>query len=258
MSRPIAGESSISMPNNDNSEVQKDMEVPIPTEAELYAAGYVPIPTDEDLLARGFVPIDFKNMPAVEDLTTELGHPFPLHHEIIRAGYIPISRRERRIQSRPRIGQMYWVDFPHDAYVPEFVNEHPGIVIRAATSLNDTCIILPVTSAQQKAGTHFHQLSKNPNPRGHAEGRIAYVVCDHLYTVHVNRLRPMLSLKYQVVFPKVEPHDMTAIFSIVEKVLALAAAPSHAAVAAAAAAAAAPPAAAAKPLGPNTLTLKKK
>src|SRR3546814_4906714 len=60
---------------------------------------------------------------------------------------------------------MYWVDFPHDAYVPEFVNEHPGIIIRAANSLSDTCIILPVTSAQQKAGTHFHQLSKNPNPR---------------------------------------------------------------------------------------------
>src|SRR3546814_10885622 len=85
---------------------------------------------------------------------------------------------------------MYWVDFPHDAYVPEFVNEHPGIIIRAANSLSDTCIILPVTSAQQKAGTHFHQLSKNPNPKGQAEGRIAYVVCDHLYTVNINRLRP--------------------------------------------------------------------
>ncbi|KQM54175.1 hypothetical protein ASE69_19035 [Sphingomonas sp. Leaf208] len=240
------------MSNDDNSEAQQNMEVPFPTEAELFAAGYAPILTDEDLLARGFVLINFKNMPAVEDMTTELGHPFPQHNEIIKAGYIPISRRERRIQSRPRVGQMYWVDFPHDAYVPEFVNEHPGIVIRASNSLSDTCIILPVTSAQQKAGTHFHQLSKNPNPRGHAEGRIAYVVCDHLYTVHVNRLRPLLSLRYVPVYPKVEPHDMTAIFAIVEKVLALASASSHAA----AAAAVAPPAAPAKPLGPNTLTLK--
>ena len=243
--------------SNDNSEANENMEVPFPSKSELFAAGYVRILTDEDLLARGFVPIDFKNMPAVEDMTTELGHPFPQHHEIIKAGYIPISRRERRIQSRPRVGQMDWVDFPHDAYVPEFVNEHPGIVIRAANSLSDTCIILPVTSAQQKAGTHFHQLSKNPNPRGHAEGRIAYVVCDHLYTVHVNRLRPLLSLKYVPVYPKVEPHDMTAIFAIVEKVLALSSAASHAAVAAVATAAAMP-AAPAKPLGPNTLTLKKK
>lgn len=241
------------MSNNDNSKDQKDMEVPFPTEAELLAAGYVQTPTDEDLLAKGYVPIDFKHMPEVEDMVTEAGHPFPHHHEIIKAGYVPISRRERRIQSRPRVGQMYWVDFPHDAYAPEFVNEHPGIVIRASNSLHDTCIILPVTSAQQKAGTHFHQLSKNPNPRGHAEGRIAYVVCDHLYTVHVNRLRPLLSLKFHPVFPKVEPHDMTAIFAIVRNVLALAAAPAQAAVAPVP-----QPAAPAKPLGPNTLTLKKK
>src|SRR3546814_4068472 len=83
-----------------------------------------------------------------------------------------------------------------------------------------------------------------------------YVVCDHLYTVHVNRLRPLLSLKYVPVYPKVEPHDMTAIFAIVEKVLALSSAASHAAVAAVATAAAMP-AAPAKPLGPNTLTDRK-
>ncbi|MXP44845.1 type II toxin-antitoxin system PemK/MazF family toxin [Allopontixanthobacter sediminis] len=242
------------MPHDDISEDQPNMKVPLPTEDELLAAGYAPIPTNEDLLAKGFVPINFRNMPAVENMTTELGHPFPQHHEIIKAGYVPISRRERRIQSRPRVGQMYWVDFPHDAYVPEFVNEHPGIVIRAANSLHDTCIILPVTSAQQQAGTHFHQLSKNPNPKGHAEGRTAYVVCDHLYTVNVNRLRAILSLKGSPVFPKVEAHDMTAIFGIVEKVLVLASAPSHAAATAATAASATP----AKALGPNTLTLGKK
>ncbi|WP_380871575.1 hypothetical protein ACFB49_25490 [Sphingomonas sp. DBB INV C78] len=240
--------------NDENSEDQKYVKLPFPSEAELLAAGYAPIPTDQDLLAKGFVPVNFKNMPAVESMVTEAGHPFPQHHEIIKAGYIPISRRERRIQSRPRVGQMYWVDFPHDAYVPEFVNEHPGIVIRAANSLSDTCIILPVTSAQQKAGTHFHQLSKNPNPKGHAEGRTAYVVCDHLYTVHVNRLRPVLSLKHLPVFPKVEPHDMIAIFGIVEKVLALSSAASHAAVATASP----PPATHPKQPGPNTLTLKKK
>src|SRR3546814_20111184 len=95
---------------------------PFPCSADGVGAGVVRIMNSEDFESRCFVPIDFKNMPAVEDMTTELGHPFPQHHEIIKAGYIPISRRERRIQSRPRVGQMYWVDFPHDAYVPEFVN----------------------------------------------------------------------------------------------------------------------------------------
>src|SRR3546814_17859632 len=75
--------------SNDNSEANENMEVPFPSEAELFAAGYVRILTDEDLLARGFVPIDFKNMPAAEDMTTAVGHPFPQHHEITQAGYIP-------------------------------------------------------------------------------------------------------------------------------------------------------------------------
>lgn len=231
------------MPNDDGAEDQQDAETPFPS--------------DEELLGAGYVPIDYSNMPDVETLFTDDGHPFPHHYEIIRAGYVPISRRERRIVSRPRMGQMYWIDFPHDAYAPEFVNEHPGIVIRAANSLHDTCVILPVTSAQQRAGTHFHELSKNPNPKGHAEGRTAYVVCDHFYTVNINRLRPLVH-KGQAIYPKVEPHDLTAIFAVVQTVLGTAFAPAQAAVAAAAAApSSAAPAVAPKPLGPRTLTLKK-
>ena len=214
-----------------------------------------PFPTDEELLAAGYVPIDFSNMPEVADLITEAGHPFPHHHEIIKAGYVPISRRERRILSRPRMAQMYWIDFPHDAYAPEFVGEHPGIVIRAANSLHDTCIILPVTSRKQKAGTHFHELSKNPNPKGQEEGRIAYVVCDHLYTVNINRFRPLVH-KGKAIYPKVEPDDLTAIFAIVQKVLGAAFNPAQAVLTAGTPALATTAAAPAKPLGPKTLTLK--
>lgn len=211
-----------------------------------------PFPTEAELLAAGYVSINFSNMPDVSTLRTNAGHPFPTHDEIVKAGYLPSSRRERRIQSRPRVGQMYWVDFPHDAYAPEFVNEHPGIVIRAANSLHDTCIVLPVTSAEQTAGTHFHQLSSNPNPKGKAQGITAFVVCDHIYTVNINRLRPVLSLKGQPVFPKVEQKDMEAIFTILKSVLSAAFSTSSVPTA--------PPdlASTAKPLGPNTLTLRPK
>lgn len=137
------------------------------------------------------------------------------------------------------------------------MKEHPGIVIRAANSLHDTSIILPVTSAQQKAGTNFHQLSRNPNPKGQAAGRIAYVVCDHLYTVNINRLRPLVH-NGKAVFPKVEPHDLTAIFAVVQKVLGAAFGPAQTAVAAGATPVQVPPAVPAKALGPNTLTLRKK
>jgi hypothetical protein len=66
------------------------------------------------------------------------GGAFPTDGELDAAGWVRKSRRDRRILSRPRVGQYCWVDFPHDAYVPEFVGEHPGVVIRAARSLNDT------------------------------------------------------------------------------------------------------------------------
>src|SRR3546814_17953295 len=94
-----------------------------------------PFPTDEELLAAGYVPIDFSNMPDVSNLVTDQGHPFPRHEEIIKAGYVPISRRERRIVSRPRLGQMYWIAFTHDASAPEFLTAPPGLLIPQAPPL---------------------------------------------------------------------------------------------------------------------------
>lgn len=179
-------------------------------------------PSDVELLAAGYVRASFREKPDVSGLVTAAGHPFPTHEEIVQAGYVPLSRRAGRLTSRPRVSQMYWVDFPHDAYAPEFEREHPGIIIRAANKLqHDTCIVLPVTSAAQKAGTHFHQLAENPNPKGRDKGIVAYVVCDHLYTVNTNRLRPVVDARGRPVFPKVSPDDMKAIFGILEKVLNL-------------------------------------
>lgn len=177
-------------------------------------------PSEVELLEAGYVRASFHEQPDVSGLVTAAGHPFPTHEEIVRAGYVPLSRRVGRLQSRPRVGQMYWVDFPHDAYAPEFEREHPGIIVRAANKLlHDTCIVLPVTSAEQRAGTHFHKLSRNPNPKGHDQGITAYAVCDHLYTVNTNRLRPLVNSSGRLVFPKVDPEDMKEIFTAMEKVL---------------------------------------
>lgn len=179
-------------------------------------------PSEVELLAAGYIRANFSERPDISGLLTAAGHPFPAHEEIVQAGYVPLSRRAGRLMSRPRISQMYWVDFPHDAYAPEFEGEHPGIVIRASKKLfHDTCIVLPVTSAEQKAGSHFHQLARNPNPRGRDQGITAFVVCDHLYTVNTNRLRPLVDAKGRLVFPRVEASDMQTIFKILEKVLNL-------------------------------------
>lgn len=176
-------------------------------------------PSPEDLLAAGYVRATFDKVPDVAGKITSAGHPFPTHEEIVASGYVPLSRREQRLVSRPRVAQMMWVDFPHDAYSPEFVNEHPGIIIRTAKKLShDTCIVIPVSSKPQKDSTHFHKLSENPNPDGKRRGVEAHAICDHLYTVHVNRLRPLVD-RGKPVYPKVKPADMQAIYSIVETVL---------------------------------------
>jgi uncharacterized protein YifN (PemK superfamily) len=206
-------------------------------------------PTDVELLDAGYVRSKFSGVPDVSRMQTSAGHPFPTHEEIVSAGYVPLSRRTGRLTSRPRVSQMYWVDFHHDAYSPEFVSEHPGIVIRAAQKLHhDTCIVLPVTSRVQVAATHFHTLSWNPNTAGRKKGITAHVVCDHFYTVNTNRLRPLI-WESKPYFPSVYPVDMTAIFGILEKVLnaSFTAIKEQQPVAA--------PRPSANPIGPNTLTL---
>jgi len=172
---------------------------------------------------------------------------FPSDEALDAAGWVRKSRRVRQIQSRPRVGQYYWIDFPHDAYAPEFEGEHPGVVIRAAPSLHDTCIVVPITSRPQQRETHVHVFKRNPNPVGEAQGKVAHAICDHLYTVHVNRLRPLLTARGRPIFSKIDPEDLQAILVKVWAVL-------H--VSAPSAAEQEVDVAPRRPLGPNTLTLK--
>lgn len=112
---------------------------------------------------------------------------WPTDEELADYGYIRTSKRVRSIKSTPRVSQCLWVDFAHDAYAPEFVREHPCVVVRAAQKLDhDTCIIVPLTTSEQKQAPHNHKLAKNPNPR---DDREVWAVCDHLYTVNLARLR---------------------------------------------------------------------
>lgn len=51
---------------------------------------------------------------------------FPSDEELLNAGWVRTSRRDRLILSVPCVGEVYWVDFPRDAYAPEFEGEHPA------------------------------------------------------------------------------------------------------------------------------------
>ena len=132
-------------------------------------------------------------------------------------GLLKPSRRDRIITSTPRVGQCYWVDFAHDAYPPEFIGEHPGIVIRAAQSFADTCIIVPVTSTPQEVKRHVHKLSKNPN-RKYSDTPV-WAVCNHLYTIHLARLRPIFDHYGASAPARATKEDMEAIYACIRHAL---------------------------------------
>lgn len=143
----------------------------------------------------------------------------PTAADLRSAGWVRTSRRERLIQSTPRVGRYFWIDFPHDAYPPEFVGEHPGIVIRAARRLHDTCIVVPLTSRPQPGVPHAYGLKRNPNPKGEADGVIACAICDHLYTIHIARLRPLRDRTNRPFYPRADVHDMQGIFTAIRGAL---------------------------------------
>jgi uncharacterized protein YifN (PemK superfamily) len=102
------------------------------------------------------------------------------------AGWIKRTRKQHNLHGTPRVGQVFWVDFPADAYAPEFEKEHPGVVVRAAQSMSDTCIVDPLTHSPAVKNIHAYRLGKNPNPDDRED---AWAICNHLYTVSLGRLR---------------------------------------------------------------------
>src|SRR4051812_36947187 len=98
----------------------------------------------------------------MSDVSTETD-AFPSDAEVEARGWVKRHDCARKIQSTPRVGQYFWIDFPRDAFAPEFVGEHPGIVIRAARRLHDTCVVVPLTTRRPNEDErHVYQLGQNP------------------------------------------------------------------------------------------------
>lgn len=165
--------------------------------------------------------------------------------QALAKGWIQRTNRQHSLRSTPRVGQVFWVDFPADAYAPEFEKEHPGIVIRAPQSMSDTCIVVPMTHRSAENNPHAHKLIRNPNSN---DSEDAWAICDHLYTVSLGRLR---RFEYRG-FPKdlwIGDQDKQEIFTKIQRVLHVVfSSPPPVFV----------PSAQARPKGPNTLTIKPK
>jgi uncharacterized protein YifN (PemK superfamily) len=160
-------------------------------------------------------------------------------------GWIRRTRKQHNLHGTPRVGQVFWVVFPADAYAPEFEGEHPGVVVRAAQSMSDTCIVVPLTHRPAVTNIHAHKLVKNPNPDDSDDG---WAICNHLYTVSLGRLRRFQRRgHFQDIY--LSTPDQQAIFTCVQRAL-------H--VVFAAEAPVMPPPAQPKARGPKTLSLDRR
>ncbi len=160
------------------------------------------------------------------------------------AGYVRKSRRQHSLHGTPRVGQVFWVDFPTDAFAPEFTGEHPAVVVRAARSMSDACIVVPLTHSQNVSTPHAHKLIKNPDK---GDSRDAWAVCNHLYTVALGRLRRFERKSFtRDIYLDVANQE--EVFAHIRKALARVFSASGPFV---------PPPAQPKPRGPNTLSIRR-
>lgn len=93
-----------------------------------------------------------------------------------------------RITIAPKLGNVYWCEFPADARKPEFWKTRPVIVVSYANTLLGPVLVVPLTTMPQPGNKWAYALPRNPVPR---ESRASWAVCNHLYTVSCSRLSPI-------------------------------------------------------------------
>ena len=188
--------------------------------------------TDDEIRAQGWLRADARAISADFDA-------------LLNAGWVRQARRQHSLHGTPRVGQVFWVDFPHDAYSPEFVGEHPGVIVRGANTMSDPVILVPLTHRVPTRNPHAHLLRVNPDK---SDKRDAYAICDHLYTLALGRLRRFEQRGF-VKDVALQPDDLLEVFTKVQRALArvFSAPKPHM-----------PPPAQPRPVGPRTLSVKSK
>lgn len=122
-----------------------------------------------------------------------------------------------QLRSVPRYGQVYWCDFSISNVLPEFDDVHPAIVIRSGQKLDRPHLVLPMTTVDHTGDVYAYEMPRNPNPK--KPDRRSWVICNQIYTVASERLRPMSDVYNNPRFPVIEPADLHEIGKLVRLAL---------------------------------------
>ena len=93
-------------------------------------------------------------------------------------------RIKPRLRAAPKIGRLYWCDFPKDAQLPEFWKRRPVVVISYKNTLHGNVTVVPCSTQAQKGEKFAFPL------RTTIDNRAAWAICDKPTTVAVSRLLP--------------------------------------------------------------------
>ncbi len=107
-----------------------------------------------------------------------------------------------KIKAAPKLGNVYWCQFPADARKPEFWKTRPVVVISYANSLLGPVLVVPLTTKDQGANKWAFRLEANPVPK---DSRPSSAVCNHLYTVACSRLVPIQGKVPRLTGAELEP-----------------------------------------------------
>ncbi|WP_336287438.1 type II toxin-antitoxin system PemK/MazF family toxin [Bartonella sp. CB60] len=100
----------------------------------------------------------------------------------LNAPYQKPTHIKPRIKSAPRIRQVFWCDFPHDAILPEFWKKRPVLILSKNAKLYGNVIVLPFTTKSQPNNPAAYPL-QSP-----IENKKAWIICNYVTTVSVSRL----------------------------------------------------------------------
>jgi mRNA interferase MazF len=121
------------------------------------------------------------------------------------------------LKSVPRFGQVFWCDFSISNVLPEFDDVHPVIVIRSGQKLANPHLVVPMTSIDHTGDVYAYRMPVNPNPK--QPDRSSWVLCNHIYTVASERLKPIRDRYNNPVFPEIGDTDLAEIGTLVRKAL---------------------------------------
>jgi mRNA interferase MazF len=92
-------------------------------------------------------------------------------------------RVQPRIKAAPKIRQIYWCDFWHDAQLPEMWKTRPIIVVSFKNSLHGPCLVVPLSTVpHENADPWSYKL------RSQIEGVTSWAICNQPSTVAPSRL----------------------------------------------------------------------